>query len=187
MSLNIALLFGSYRAGSNGRRVVTYVKNALESRGHSVQVVDAQAMGVGLLEGRYSDYAEGQAPGRLSEIAALLRGADAFIAITGEYNHDVQPGLRNLLDHFHKREFGRKAMGLVGYSTGPIGGFRALRAFQPVVSALGAIPVPLILGLAQVNKVLDDTGSWVGDVPAAHGAFFGEFEWLAGALNAARS
>lgn len=186
MSLNIALLFGSYRPGSNGRRVVRYLKVALEARGHTVQVVDAQEMGVTLLEGRYSDYPEGTAPGRLPEIASILRDADAMIAITGEYNHDVQPGLRNLLDHFHKKEFGRKAMGLVGYSTGPIGGFRALRAFQPVVSALGAVPVPLILGLAHVNKVLEESGAWIGEIPTAHGSFLNEFEWLAYALKAAK-
>jgi len=187
MPLSVALLFGSYRTGSNGRRVVTYLQRALESRGHVVHVIDAREMGVTFLEGRYSDYPEGQAPGRLSEIATLLRASDAVMAVTGEYNHDVQPGLRNLLDHFHKKEFGRKAMGLVGYSTGPIGGFRALRAFQPVVSALGAVPVPSILGLASVNKVLDESGNWVGDVPAAHAAFLNEFEWLAFALTAART
>lgn len=186
MSLKVALLFGSYRSGSNGRRVVTYMRSALEARGHTVHVVDAQEMGVTFLEGRYSDYPEGTAPGRLAEIATILREADAVMAVTGEYNHDVQPGLRNLIDHFHKREFGRKAMGLVGYSTGPIGGFRALRAFQPVVSALGAIAVPSILGLAHVNKVLDESGKWLGDVPAAHGAFLNEFEWLANALKQAR-
>ena len=36
----------------------------------------------------------------LEKLATLYRAADAFVVVTGEYNHGLPPALANVLDHF---------------------------------------------------------------------------------------
>ena len=43
--------------------------------------------------------------------------ADGFVFVTGEYNWGVQPGLKNLTDHFLEEWFWRPAA-IVSYSAG---------------------------------------------------------------------
>ena len=65
----------------------------------------------------YKEYPKGQAPAALEELAGKIRGADAFVFVTGEYNWGVQPGLKNLTDHFLEEWFWRPAA-IVSYSAG---------------------------------------------------------------------
>jgi NAD(P)H-dependent FMN reductase len=43
----------------------------------------------------------------LETLAEKICTADAFVLVTGEYNWGVQPGLKNLTDHFLEAWFGR--------------------------------------------------------------------------------
>lgn len=36
----------------------------------------------------------------MEALAAKIRRAEAFVFVVGEYNWGVQPGLKNLTDHF---------------------------------------------------------------------------------------
>ena len=42
----------------------------------------------------------------MEELAKKIRAADGFVFVTGEYNWGVQPGLKNLTDHFLEEWFG---------------------------------------------------------------------------------
>lgn len=48
----------------------------------------------------YKEYPKGAAPAVLEELAGKIRDADGFVFVTGEYNWGIQPGLKNLTDHF---------------------------------------------------------------------------------------
>ena len=48
-------------------------------------------------------------------------GADGFVFVTGEYNWGVQPGLKNLTDHFLEEWFWRPAA-IASYSAGRFSG-----------------------------------------------------------------
>jgi NAD(P)H-dependent FMN reductase len=48
----------------------------------------------------YKEYQQGSAPPVLEAPAGLYRKVDAFAIVSGEYNHGIPPGLKNLLDHF---------------------------------------------------------------------------------------
>src|SRR5207248_985066 len=100
MSLNLAVLYGSIREARAGIRVVRFLVPALRRRGHTVSIVDAAEQRLPLLDRMYKEYPRGQAPEVLEGLAELYRQTDAFVIVSGEYNHGIPPGLKNLLDHF---------------------------------------------------------------------------------------
>ena len=50
---------------------------------------------------------------------AEARSADAFVVVSGEYNHSISPALSNLLDHFLEEYFWRPSA-IVCYSAGAV-------------------------------------------------------------------
>ncbi len=72
----------------------------------------------------YKEHKLGAAPPALEELATKIKAADAFVFVTGEYNWGMQPGLKNLTDHFLE-EMVLAAGGHVSYSAGRIAGARS--------------------------------------------------------------
>src|SRR5882672_10195135 len=124
MSLNVAILYGSVREARVGIRLARFLDAALRQRGHTTTLVDAAEQRLPLLDRMYKEYAPGQAPAVLENLAQLYRRADAYAIVSGEYNHGIPPGLKNLLDHFLEEYFFRPSA-IVCYSAGQYGGVRA--------------------------------------------------------------
>ena len=55
----------------------------------------------------YREYECGSAPIVLEALGELYRKIDAFVMVSGEYNHGIPPALKNLLDHFLEEYFFR--------------------------------------------------------------------------------
>ena len=124
MSLHTAILYGSVREARAGIRVVRYLTAALRRRGHTTAVIDAAEERLPLLDRMYKEYEHGSAPTILEALAELYRGVDAFVIVSGEYNHGIPPALKNLLDHFLE-EYLFRPSAIVCYSAGQFGGVRA--------------------------------------------------------------
>lgn len=107
MALDILVLYGSYRRGRLGIRLADYLVRGFEGLGHQAELVDARAVDLPMLDLRYSDYPAGQAPAAMAQLSDRLSAADAFVFVAGEYNRGMQPGLKNLIDHYLK-EFDRR-------------------------------------------------------------------------------
>ena len=105
MPLRFAVLFGSVRSDRQGIRAARFVTEQLRRRGHEPTLVDAVECRLPLLDRMYKEYPKGEAPAVLERLAALYRAVDGFVIVAGEYNHGVQPGLKNLLDHFLEEYF----------------------------------------------------------------------------------
>src|SRR5688572_29017768 len=134
----------------------------------------------------YKEYPKGSAPQVLEDLAALYRNADAFIVVTGEYNHSVPPALSNLLDHFLEEYF-FKPSAIVCYSAGAFGGVRAAMQLRAMLGEMGMSSIPSILPFPKAQEMLDEEGRPTGDRPGKSAArFFDELGWYAEALRAAR-
>jgi NAD(P)H-dependent FMN reductase len=72
----------------------------------------------------------------LATLASQIKAADAFVFVTGEYNWGVQPGLKNLTDHFLEEWFWLPAA-IVSYSAGRIAGARAALHWHGTLSEMG--------------------------------------------------
>src|ERR1700727_638862 len=99
MGNRILVFYGSYRSDRMGIRLAQFVVEGLRGRGEDVELIDARAVRLPMLDRMYKEYPKGAAPPALEQLASQIRAADGFVFITGEYNWGVQPGLKNLTDH----------------------------------------------------------------------------------------
>ena len=100
---------------------------------------------------------KGEAPAPLETLATLYRSADAFVVVSGEYNHSIPPALSNLLDHFLEEYFWRPSA-IVCYSAGAFGGVRAAMQLRAMLCELGMPSIPSLFPIPKVRAAFDDEG-----------------------------
>ena len=105
---------------------------------------------------------KGQVPAALEQLAQKIKAADGFIFITGEYNWGVQPGLKNLTDHFLEEWFWRPAA-IVSYSAGRLGGARAATAWHGTLSEMGMVVTSSTIAVGQIGQTFSGDGQPTGD------------------------
>jgi NAD(P)H-dependent FMN reductase len=174
MTHRILVLYGSYRSDRLGIRLANYIVDNLRQRGDDVELIDAKAVGLPILDRMYKEYPVGTAPAAMEALAQNIRAADAFVFVTGEYNWSVQPGLKNLTDHFLEEWFWRPAA-VVSYSAGRLAGVRAATAWHPILSEMGMVVVSSTLSVGQISAALDEHHAATGEGGAALAKAFPRF------------
>ena len=186
MALNCVVLVGSVRSDRQGIKAVRYVEKSLAARGHDLTVVDPVEVQLPLLDRMYKEYEKGKAPAVLERLALLYRTADAFIVVSGEYNHSIPPALSNLLDHFLEEYFFRPSA-IVCYSAGAFGGVRAAMQLRALLSELGMPSISSLFPIPKIQDALDSSGvSLDKALDRRFNRFAAELEWYAEALREAR-
>jgi len=186
MSLKTIILYGSVRAERQGIRAARFFERQLADRGHEVELVDPVERELPMLDRMYKEYDDGQAPEPMEELAALYREADAFVVVSGEYNHGIPPALKNLIDHFMSEYFWRPA-GIVTYSAGSFGGVRAGVQLRSVLAEVGMVTIPSQFPVPRITDAFEEDGSPKDEAwPRRVGKFLDELEWYARALARAR-
>ncbi|WP_295532498.1 NAD(P)H-dependent oxidoreductase [uncultured Pseudacidovorax sp.] len=158
----ILVFYGSYRADRMGIRLADYIVAQLKARGAEPELIDAQAVGLPMLDRMYKEHPKGQAPAALEVLAGKIREADAFVFVTGEYNWGVQPGLKNLTDHFLEEWFWRPAA-IASYSAGRFSGVRSGTAWHSILSEMGMVVISSTLAVGPISQTLDEKGEPTGD------------------------
>lgn len=174
MADRILVFYGSYRSDRQGIRLAKYLIDAFAARGAEAELIDAQAIGLPMLDRMYKEYADGEAPAALHELAGKIRAVDAFVFVAGEYNWGVQPGLKNLTDHFLEEWFWRPAA-IASYSAGRAGGVRAGLAWHGTLSEMGMVVVSSSLAVGGIGHALDADARPTGDGGAALARSFPRF------------
>ena len=88
--LNIAVLYGSVRANRQGIKFARFLVRQLTTRGHAPTLIDAQDCALPLLDRMYKEFPRGEAPETLEKLAEVIRAADGFLVVSGEYNHGIR-------------------------------------------------------------------------------------------------
>lgn len=190
MPLKILVLYGSYRSDRRGIRLADYLLSGFTQRGDDTELIDAKAVGLPMLDRMYKEYPKGAAPPAMESLAAKIRAADAFVFVVGEYNWGVQPGLKNLTDHFLEEWFWRPAA-VASYSAGRLSGVRSATAWHGTLSEMGMIVISSALSVGPVTDTLDEQGRPVG--PAGKSlehhfpTFADDLAWWANAARAHRA
>jgi NAD(P)H-dependent FMN reductase len=152
MSNRILIFYGSYRSDRMGIRLAEFLVGRLRGRGETVELIDAKAVNLPMLDRMYKEYPRGEAPEQLQKLASKIRDADGFVFITGEYNWGVQPGLKNLTDHFLEEWFWRPAA-IASYSAGRLSGARAATAWHGTLSEMGMVIISARLPLVRLPRL----------------------------------
>jgi NAD(P)H-dependent FMN reductase len=162
MSHKILVFYGSYRSDRKGIRLADFLVRELKARGDEPELIDAKAVGLPMLDRMYKEYPKGQAPEALETLAGKIKAADAFVFVTGEYNWGVQPGLKNLTDHFLEEFFWRPAA-IASYSFGRLAGTRSSYAWHNTLNEMGMVVISSTLTVGGIQATLDEHGEPIGE------------------------
>jgi NAD(P)H-dependent FMN reductase len=162
MTHRILVFYGSYRSDRMGIRLAQFVVEGLRQRGDDVELIDAKAVGLPMLDRMYKEHPKGEAPPALEKLASQIRDADGFVFVTGEYNWGIQPGLKNLTDHFLEEWFWRPAA-IASYSAGRFSGARAATAWHGTLSEMGMVVISTTIGVGAIAQALTPEGKPVGE------------------------
>jgi NAD(P)H-dependent FMN reductase len=174
MTPHILVFYGSYRSNRMGIRLAQYIVERLTRRGEDAELIDAKAINLPMLDRMYKEYPKGEAPLSLEELARKIKAADGFVFVTGEYNWGVQPGLKNLTDHFLEEWFWRPAA-IASYSAGRLSGARASTAWHGTLSEMGMVVVSSTIAVGPIGHTLSPEGEPIGEAGKALEAAFPRF------------
>lgn len=189
MSNRILVFYGSYRSDRMGIRLAQFVVEGLRGRGNDVELIDAKEVGLPMLDRMYKEYPKGKAPAALEGLADQIRDADGFVFITGEYNWGMQPGLKNLTDHFLEEWFWRPAA-IASYSAGRLAGARAATAWHGTLSEMGMVVISSTIAVGAISQALSVDGQPTGEggkaLEHAFSRFADDLTWWMEAAKAQR-
>ncbi|WP_213956441.1 MULTISPECIES: NADPH-dependent FMN reductase [unclassified Variovorax] len=189
MTDKVLVFYGSYRSDRMGVRLADYLVAKLRARGTDAALMDAKAIDLPMLDRMYKEYPKGTAPARMETLAERIRGADAFVFVTGEYNWGPQPGLKNLTDHFLEEWFWRPAA-VASYSAGRFSGVRSGTIWHSILSEMGMVVISSTLAVGPISQTLDAGGNPVGSggeaLERSFGRFADDLAWWTEAARAQR-
>lgn len=186
MPLKLVVFYGSVRSSRQGIKAARFIAGQCRDREHEVTLIDPLEHQLPLIDKMYKEYRPGEAPETLQRLAEIVTDADAYVIVSGEYNHTVPPALSNLLDHFLEEYFW-KPSAIVCYSAGSFGGVRASITLRAMLAELGMSSIPSVLPVPRVQNAFDDDGTPKDEAYYKRAAdFLEELEWYANALRAAR-
>jgi NAD(P)H-dependent FMN reductase len=187
--LSAVIFVGSVRETRNADRVLAFAKKLLEPH-FNTHVLDAKVLNLPTLQVPFHYQDPSKAPKNLVEANDAIKNADAFVFVIGEYNRSLQPGLKNLLDHFSPASYGYKPALLVPYSPSGTAGICAADSLLSILRELGITPTPAFGSIGLVEKALAQDGT----VQAGHEFIKGNFElgvqqlhWYGQAFKKART
>ena len=187
--MNILVFYGSYRSNRMGIRLARFVIERLRRRDTNVELIDAKEIDLAMLDKMYKEYPKNEAPEVLERLARKIRDADGFVFVTGEYNWGIQPGLKNLTDHFLEEWFWRPAA-IVSYSAGRLAGARAATAWHGTFSEMGMVVISSTIAAGQIEQTLSAEGEPVGEggqaLERAFPRFADDLIWWMEAVKAQR-
>jgi len=189
MGNRILVFYGSYRIDRMGIRLAQFVVDGFRARGDEIELIDAREVNLPMLDRMYKEHKKGEAPAALETLARKIVEADGFVFITGEYNWGVQPGLKNLTDHFLEEWFWRPAA-IVSYSAGRLSGARAATAWHATLSEMGMVVISSTIGVGPIGQTMSAEGEPFGEngeaLENAFPRFADDLAWWVEAAKAQR-
>lgn len=117
-----------------------------------------------------------------------IKGGDAFVVITPEYNHSIPAVLKNAIDSvWLSFGFRNKPVAAVGYTAGIGGAIRAVEHLAHIVVEAEAVPLRNTVLVPNVAAAFDESGGPTDPVTAAAlGIALDDLAWWGQALRSAR-
>lgn len=178
--LRIPVILGTVRQ----RRMSERVAHLMLDRLGAAEGVETELIDIAELMVDVNDAGEAvKAPA----FAATVSASDGFVIVVPEYNHGYPGLLKHVLDSNYW-EYVHRAVGLVGVSSGPIGGARAIENLVPVVKAVGLVPIVWDLNVGNVAAVFADDGAITdARLDGRIAGFIGEMVWMSTTLRHGRA
>jgi chromate reductase, NAD(P)H dehydrogenase (quinone) len=179
VSLKVLLVAGSARQGALSIKLRDAARQVADASGAHTSVLDLRALALPLYDGDI-EAAQG-VPAGAAELRDAIRGHDALIIVTPEYNGFPTPLLINAFDWLSRLKDGLattadKPVALLAASPGALGGLRAMNhTRQYLQMAFQMLVVPQQQAVARAQEAFAADGTLADDKAAAV---------LAGVVNA---
>ncbi len=162
--LNIPVILGSVRAGRKSEAPAKFIMERIKALGHESELVDFKELPLPFFD---SELLPVQLKGKyphpnIQKWSGIAYKADAFVIVTPEYNHSYSAVLKNALDWLYL-EFDHKPVGLVGTSSGILGGARAIEQLRPVIENFSMYAIRETVVFGSVQKVFNDDDKLIDD------------------------
>ena len=157
--LNIPVVLGSVRQGRKSIFVANLMVDKLMAAGISTQLVDFKQLPLPFFDSPelpnklYPNYPHPN----VQTWSGIADAADAFVIVAPEYNHGYSGVLKNALDWLYK-EYEHKVVGLVGVSSGQVGGARAIEQLRPIMENFSMYAIRETVMVTNVQDVFDENG-----------------------------
>jgi len=183
-ALRVAIILGTAQEGRSGSAVANwFTGQARLFDQFAIDVINLAEVELPLAPPRSSESTEADV---LADTAARLTAADAFVAITPEYNHSFPASLKNLID-WHRTPWQAKPVAFVSYG-GLAGGLRAVEQLRGVFAELHAVTIRDTVSFHVVWDQLDDDGNLrTSDAVVPAKVLLERLVWWATALKNARA
>jgi NAD(P)H-dependent FMN reductase len=184
--LHITIVLGTARDGRLSEKVAHEIERHINEReGNEATFIDVRDFVFGKTEPGWEE----------SEIAEpwrrTVRNTDGFVFVVPEYNRSFPGELKLLLDAESPKNYAKRAITLVGVSSGQFGGSRAIMSLQPVVSELGLVYTNRPFLVQEVATLFDSNDQLINERREAfEGLLFAtldELEWYARLLKGGRA
>jgi len=176
--LIVPVLLGSVRCDRQRIRAAHLIVATLHARGHEPVLIDPLQLPLTSLDQMYKEHPRGEAPDALERLATLYHQADGFMIVSAEYNKDISPALKNLLDYFLEDYFWR-LLGIVCYSARQFGGVLAAMQLRMTLAELGMPSVPSLFPTPRISQALGEDGTPRDEkTGGALDKFLAEFCWM---------
>src|SRR5258708_5303931 len=151
----LSVIIGSTRPGRVGLPIGQWFFERAKSHGKfDVELVDLKDRNLPLLDEpkhpRFGEYEHENS----KAWSSIVKGSDAFVFVTPEYNYSPAPALLNAIDYlFH--EWTYKPAGFVSYG-GISGGIRAAQMLKQTLSTLKVVPIPEAVTITFASQLMED-------------------------------
>jgi NAD(P)H-dependent FMN reductase len=160
MQLNIPVILGSIREGRGSYFPAKLMVEKLEATGAQTQLVDFKELPLPFYDRskQPSEFNKVYPDPNIQRWSNIAAAADAFVFVVPEYNFGYSGVLKNALDWLYP-ELRYKAAGLVGVSTGPTGGARAIVQMRNVLSSFNIFDIRETVQFANIQKAFNENGN----------------------------
>lgn len=179
----IVVISSSVRNGRKSNRVAAFFMNYIkENNIAEAELLDLDAYNFPIFEERLKFLAE--PPAALLDYAAKVKAADGVLIVSPEYNGGYPASIKNAIDVLIE-EWKHKPVAISTVSAGPFAGNNMISSLQFCLWKIGALTVPAMFPVPNVDKSYDENG-----VPADKegaekraGNFLKELQWMMNAVE----
>ena len=148
--MNIPVILGTAREGRQSEKVAGFVLGETRNAGHETEILDVR-------DYRTEATDNSKKSAIAKKLGAKIAKADALIIVSPEYNHGYPGELKMMLDLLYEEYFG-KPLGIVGVSSGPLGGARMVEQLRLVAVELHMHNIREALYFSGVKDLFDEKG-----------------------------
>lgn len=158
----LGVVISSVREGRAGLSIGEwFMERARAHGGFDPTLIDLKKVGLPLLEERHHPRLQKYEQDTTKAWSATVKGLDAIVFVTAEYNFSTPPALLNALDHLYV-EWNYKAAGFVSYG-GMSGGLRSVQMLKQTVAALKMVPIVEAVAFPFFTQLVDrESGAFKG-------------------------